>query len=382
MRIGIDGIPLATPKTGIGHYTFELARELARLAPEDEFELVAPVPIELGADVPQNLRAVHVPVNALRRRWWTIGLPLYVRQNKLPLFHGTNYNVPLWQRCPTVVTIHDLSLLLHADTHPEHLVRRARRRLPAMTRIATHIITDSESVRREICEHLQVAPEKITSVALAPRRAFHPVAETEAQETRKRLGVEDEFILFVGTVEPRKNLLTLVRAFDELLRTTEQRPQLVIAGQKGWLNDELFALIEQTALGARILFTGYISDEDLRALYSSCRVAVYPSLYEGFGLPPLEAMACGAPVVTSRIPVIMETSAQAARLINPIDVGELTAALVELLTDANARAQLAAAGRKRAAEFTWVRTAQQTLAVYREVLGMTTGAGLSVSKAL
>src|SRR5205085_8772190 len=161
MRIGIDGIPLATPKTGIGHYTFELARELARLAPEDEFELVAPVPIKLGADVPTNLRAVHVPVNALRRRWWTIGLPLYVRQNKLPLFHGTNYNVPLWQRCPTVVTIHDLSLLLHADTHPDHLVRRARRRLPAMTRIATHIITDSESVRREICEHLQVAPEKI-----------------------------------------------------------------------------------------------------------------------------------------------------------------------------------------------------------------------------
>src|SRR5205085_1574821 len=382
MRIGIDGIPLATPKTGIGHYTFELARELARLAPEDEFELVAPVPIKLGADVPTNLRAVHVPVNALRRRWWTIGLPLYVRQHQLPLFHGTNYTVPLWQRCPTVVTIHDLSLLLHADTHPEYLVRRARRRLPAMTRIATHIITDSESVRREICEHLQVAPEKITSVALAPRRAFHPVAETEAQETRKRLGVEDEFILFVGTVEPRKNLLTLVRAFDELLRTTEQRPQLVIAGQKGWLNDELFALIEQTALGARILFTGYISDEDLRALYSSCRVAVYPSLYEGFGLPPLEAMACGAPVITSRIPVIMETAAQAARLINPTDVRELTAALVELLTDAGARAHLAAAGLKRAAEFTWARTAQQTLAVYREVLGVAAGASLNASGAL
>ena len=382
MRIGIDGIPLATPKTGIGHYTFELAQELARLAPEDEFELVAPVPVELGADGPANLRAMHAPVNALRRRWWTIGLPLYVRQNKLALFHGTNYNVPLWQRCPTVVTIHDLSLLLHADTHPEHLVRRARRRLPAMTRIATRIITDSESVRREICEHLNVAPEKITAVALAPRRAFHPIAEMEAREARRRLGVEDEFILFVGTVEPRKNLLTLVRAFDELLRTTDQRPQLVIAGQKGWLNDELFTLIEQTALGERILFTGYISDADLRALYSSCRVAVYPSLYEGFGLPPLEAMACGAPVITSRIPVIMETAAQAARLINPTDVRELTAALVELLTDAGARAHLASAGLKRAAEFTWARTAQQTLAVYREVLGVAAGASLNASGAL
>src|SRR5947209_8937990 len=350
LRIGIDGIPLATPKTGIGHYTFELARELARLAPKDDFELIAPVPVELGADVPQNLRTVHVPVNALRRRWWTIGLPLYVRQNRLTLFHGTNYNVPLWQRCPTVVTIHDLSLLLHADTHRADLVHRARRRLPAMTRVATHIITDSESVQREICAHLGVAAEKITAVALAPRRAFHPVAEMEARATRRRLGVEDEFILFVGTVEPRKNLLTLVRAFDELLRQTNLRPQLVIAGQKGWLNDELFALIEQTALAERILFTGYIPDEDLRALYSSCVVSVYPSLYEGFGLPPLEAMACGAPVIASRIPPIVETVGTAARLCEPTNVRELTAEIVALLSNPGARAELSTAGRKRAAD--------------------------------
>src|SRR5437660_1692443 len=150
MRIGIDGIPLATPKTGIGHYTIELARSLAALIPHDELQLVAPVPIELSIDnqgngVPANLRTVHAPINAVRRRWWTIGLPLYVQRNKLSLFHGTNYNVPLWQRCPTVVTIHDLSLLLHSDTHQEHLVRRARMRMPTMTRLATRIITDSES---------------------------------------------------------------------------------------------------------------------------------------------------------------------------------------------------------------------------------------------
>src|SRR5256714_8407432 len=188
MLIGLDGIPLATPKTGIGHYTFELAQCLARLAPVDEFELVAPVPLELSAELPPNLRARHAPVNALRRRWWTIGLPLYVRQHKLALFHGTNYNVPLWQRCPTVVTIHDLSLLLHAETHREDLVRRARRRLPTMTRIAAHIITDSESVKREICAHLGVAPEKITAVPLAPRRSFRPVSEAQAGAVRRRLG--------------------------------------------------------------------------------------------------------------------------------------------------------------------------------------------------
>ena len=374
MRIGIDGIPLATPKTGIGHYTFELARSLARLIPGDECQLVAPVPIDLdeendGKEMPANLRPVYAPVNALRRRWWTIGLPLYVRRNNLSLFHGTNYNLPLWQRCPTVVTIHDLSLLLHSDTHQEHLVRRARMRLPTMTRIATRIITDSESVKREISAHLGVEPAKVTAVPLAPRRAFRPADELQARAARRRLGVEDDFILFVGTVEPRKNLITLVRAFDELLRTTDLRPQLVIAGPKGWLTEGLFANAEWATRTDHILFTGYVPDEDLRALYSSCHVSVYPSVYEGFGLPPLEAMACGAPVITSRIPVIMETVGTNARLIDPSDVRELTSALVELLTDSDARAHFSAAGLQRAAEFTWERTAQMTLEVYREALG-------------
>lgn len=374
MRIGIDGIPLATPKTGIGHYTFELARSLARLVPEDECQLIAPVPLDLGPHAhgngfPANLSTVYAPVNALRRRWWTIGLPLYIRRNGLTLFHGTNYNLPLWQRCPTVVTIHDLSLLLHADTHQEHLVRRARTRLPTMTRVATRIITDSESVKREICTHLGAQPAKVTAVPLAPRRAFRPMDESEASAVRRRLGVEDDFILFVGTVEPRKNLISLVRAFDELLRATDLRPQLVIAGPKGWLTEGLFANVEWTARTDRILFTGYVSDEDLRGLYSSCRVSVYPSVYEGFGLPPLEAMACGAPVITSRIPVIMETVGTSARLIDPNDVRELTSALVELLTDPGARAHLSTVGFERAAEFTWERTAEMTLEVYREALG-------------
>src|SRR5882724_5600370 len=176
MRIGIDGIPLAPPRAGIGHYTFELARALAALLPEDDCELIAPVPISVDADddiaAPSNLSAVYVPVNPIGRRWWTLGLPLYIRRNRLTLFHGTNYNLPLWHGCPTVVTIHDLSLVLHANTHREDLVRWARTRLPLMTRIANRIITDSESVKGEICEHLKVLPEKVTAVPLAPRRAF------------------------------------------------------------------------------------------------------------------------------------------------------------------------------------------------------------------
>jgi len=380
MRIAIDGIPLAEPKTGIGHYTFELARGLAALAPEHDFELVAHVPIEAAVEstfdsvpLPANLRAVHAPTNALSKRWWTIGLPLYVQRRGVALFHGTNYKVPLWNRCRTIVTIHDLSLLLHSHTHEEELVRRARLRLPATARMASKIITDSESVKREICEHLRIRPEKIAVVPLAPRRAFRPVATADSASARLRLGVADEFILFVGTVEPRKNLVTLVRAFEELTRRTELRPQLVIAGQKGWLTDELFALIEQSGLGPRILFTGYIPDEDLAALYSSCRVCVYPSLYEGFGLPPLEAMSCGAPVITSRIPVIMETVGDAARLVEPTNVRELADSIHGLWTSDAERRRLSTDGIAHAAGFTWERTARLTLDVYDEVLQSATG---------
>ncbi len=374
MRIGIDGIPLATPKTGIGHYTYELAHSLAAIAPEDKFEIIAPVPLDFASSsMPANLSTVLGRSGALRRRWWTIGLPLHVHENRLPLFHGTNYMVPLWQRCLTVVTIHDLSLLLHSDTHREALVQRAKRRLPTMTRIASHILTDSEAVKQEICQHLSVNSDKITAVPLAARRTFVPVPLAETVQTRRRLGVEDNFILFVGTVEPRKNLITLVRAFDELMRTTDLRPQLVVAGQKGWLTDDLYAYVEQSEIKNRILFTGYVSDDDLASLYSSCTVSVYPSLYEGFGLPPLEAMACGAPVITSRIPVIMETASGAARLVEPTNLQELTAALVELMTDQKSREHYASVGRQRAAEFTWERTAERTLEVYRRVYAEAAG---------
>lgn len=369
MLIGIDGIPLATLKSGIGHYTLELASSLATNFREHEFELVAPVSVDLeGASLPTNLQCIEAPVNALRRRWWTIGLPLYVRQRKYSLYHGTNYNIPLWHRCPAVVTVHDLSLLLYPETHREDLVARARRRLPTMTRLAEHIITDSESVKLEIIQHFRVAPAKITAVPLAPRTSFHPVERNEANDTLKKLGVEDGFVLFVGTVEPRKNLISLVRALDRLMKDTNMRPQLVIAGQKGWLSGELYAFIEESELRDRVLFTGYISDEDLRALYSTCVTAVYPSLYEGFGLPPLEAMTCGAPVITSRIPVIMETSEGAAILIEPTNVGELTSALIELLTNEGRRNELRSLGLERAQKYTWDRCARDTFKVYQGVL--------------
>ena len=187
-------------------------------------------------------------------------------------------------------------------------------------------------------------------------------------ETRRRLGIEDEFILFVGTREPRKNLPTLVRAFEKILRDTSHRPQLVIAGGKGWLTDELFSGIKGSGIEDRLRLTGYLTDEDLCALYSSCRVFVYPSIYEGFGLPPLEAMACGAPVIASRIAVFEETLASAARLIDPMDADALAESIVQVLDDEDHRRRLSSLGLEHTAKFSWERTARLTLDVYQQVL--------------
>ena len=348
MRVGLDGIPLDSTMTGVGHYTFELVRSLSAIAPTHEFEVLSPSSF-----------------SANPRLWWLSTLPRYCR--KLALFHGTNFQLPYWTTCPTVLTIHDLSLLLHPQTHQKRLVSRARLKLPFFARKADAIITPSETVKDEVCKHLGVSSDKVFAIPLAARSAFYAVPRSESDPVRARLGVPEEFILFVGTVEPRKNLLNLLRAFEELLRSTSLRPYLVIAGKQGWLSDELMAYLDSSHIKERVVFTGHLEDAELRALYSSCRVFVYPSIYEGFGLPLLEAMMCGAPVVTSNVPSIVETVGDVARLASPTDFRQLAHAIKTLLEDASERHYRTAAGLEHANKFSWEQTAAKTLGVYEKV---------------
>jgi len=374
MRIALDGIPLNQELTGVGHYTLELARALANGSPADEVEIVSPLsfipaPVDGSPNgSPPNLQFVRANVGVITRHWWTIGLPRYVRKRAFDLFHGTNFEVPVWKKCPTVLTIHDLSLLLWPKVHEKARVRRARRRLPLMARAATMIITPGESVRAEVCEHLKIPPAKVVAIPEAPRSVFRRMAQGETLAARKRLGIADDFLLYVGTIEPRKNLLRLLQAFKDIAPERAGTLQLVLAGKKGWLTQDVFDFVQRSGMSQAIKFTGYLDDEELCALYSSCRAFVYPSLYEGFGLPPLEAMACGAPVIASRIPSIEAVTGPAAWLVDPENVSELASSMRDLIGDRTRQRELSLAGLKRAGEFSWAETARLTHEVYAEAI--------------
>lgn len=374
MVIGLDGIPLTFPKTGVGHYTAQLAHALATIAPEHEFRLVYPssfpaASFEFDSSPPHNLSSVRVPVGPIRKHWWSVGLPRYIAKERLRLFHGTNYDVPLWRGCRTVLTIHDLSLLLHPETHERRSVARAKRRLPVMAKAADAIVVPTEAIRQEVCEYLRVGEQKVFAVPEAAREFFQPIDFAETSETREKLGIGDEFILTVGTIEPRKNIPALVAAFERLLsRESNRQLQLVIAGGKGWLSGPSFAAIESSPAAGQIVVTGYLHDEALRDLYSSCRVFVYPSLYEGFGLPPLEAMACGAPVIVSDIPALIESTGGAARIAVAREPEDLAQAMSDVVNDEDERAALIKAGLQRATELSWTQTAIKTMQIYESLI--------------
>lgn len=373
MRIGLDAIPLVAAKTGIGHYTDALASSLARIHSDHQYVLLSPFDFAFqasnnsGNGTPTNLSKMFFPVRSVFKKWWLAGLPAMLRISPLDVFHGTNYCIPVFSPCPTVVTIHDLSLFTQAHTHEDENVKRGKRRMPLMARRATKIIVPSEFTKRETMQYLGIREDKIRVIFEAARDNLKPLAAAECQPTLEKYQLQQPYLLYVGTIEPRKNLLTLIRAYDELLKTTTHRPQLALCGGKGWLFDEVFKLVEELKLTDQVRFTGYVADEDLPALYSSAEAFVYPSLYEGFGLPPLEAMACGTPTITSNVTSLPEVVGQAGLTHDPNDWQTLTAHIAKLLGDQMARQHFKRAGIEQAARFSWDKAARETQSVYDEV---------------
>ena len=289
-----------------------------------------------------------------------------LRRRPVDLLH-VQYTAPPLAPCPVVATVHDISF--------EHLPATFKRRSRVQLRLtvrrtareAAALIAPSEFTRDDIAATYRLAPERISVVPLAAPPGFAPVTDgAELGRVRRAHGIAGDYILAVGSIQPRKNLTRLVAAYADLRRGRPQAklPRLVIVGKRAWLYEETLRAIEQCGVGAHTVLTGYVAEADLPALYSGALCFVYPSYFEGFGLPPLEAMSCGAPVVAGDRTSLPEVVGDAGLLVDPHDTRALTAALARLIDDEPLRLALRARGLARAARFTWRETARQTLAVY------------------
>jgi len=382
-RIGIDAHLLSFAgsyrQAGVSRYIAELLRDFATVDPtagQTYTAFVGPEPVPPTFLPPQRaagvgaLRFVHsrLPTGKppVRIAWEQALGPLAALRARLDLFHGPVNALPLAVPGRGIVTIHDLAFL----AHPEALGAGRRRYLTAITalsaRRAAKIIAVSAFTRDEIVVRLGVAAEKVAIVHNAVDASFAPLPADESARFRAEHGLPERLILSVGTLEPRKNLTGLLDAFARL--TPHSDAELVIVGGQGWLYDDALARVATLGLTGRVRFAGFVPDDDLPRWYNAASVFVYPSLYEGFGLPPLEALACGVPTVTSAGTAMAEVVGDAALLADPRDPVALAAALGRALDDVTLRAALRDAGPRRAATFTWARAAAATRAVYAEVL--------------
>ena len=304
---------------------------------------------------------VRIPVTLVRE----------LRRRPVDLLH-VQYTAPPFTPCPVVATIHDLSFEHLPATFKRRSWMQLRLTVRRTAREAAHLIVPSEYTRRDICETYGIPPARVSVVPLAAASCYAPVADAkEIERVRNIYGISGDYILAVGSIQPRKNLARLIEAYADLRRQRphDKLPRLVLVGKRAWLYEETLRAVAACGIAAQTIFTGYVPESDLPALYTGALCFVYPSYFEGFGLPPLEAMSCGTPVITGDRTSLPEVVGDAGLLVNPFDTQALAQALARLLDDESLRATLGDRGLRRAAQFNWRDNARQTLAVYEQVTG-------------
>jgi glycosyltransferase involved in cell wall biosynthesis len=374
MRIAFDGSTLTPRRTGVGYYTEHLLRHLAAEADAsgDELIVIAHRPIDRTVPLPPHVQVRVGPWFPVRLGWLQLLAGRVLRDLRADVAHFTNGMVPISSPVPTVVTIHDMSLRLFAHCHPLRRLVLNRPLLAVAARKADGIVTVSQSARRDLMRLNRLPPERVHVVHEAPAEAFRPIADRGALEgVRRRLGLPARFFLYVGTIEPRKNLERLMSAFGAA-RGAGVPHRLVCVGPYGWGSRDLDRHIARLGLSAHVHFTGYVSSADLPAIYNLAEFFVFPSLYEGFGLPVVEAMACGTPVITTRGSSLEEVAGTAAVIVDPLNTTDLASAIVRLASTPSLRAALSRQGLVRARDFSWTRSARETLDIYRAVAGLAT----------
>lgn len=371
MRIALNAMQVRAAKSGVGQTIHALLEAMLFQERSEQFVVYTSLENSQNYRWPApNLEnttwGLGTHGKALRLAYEHLALPSELRRNKIDVFHGCSNFLPARKVCPSVVTIYDLSYFVD----PQRCPFLRRQYWYAMTRrtvsLADAIITISENSRRDIERFFPGTASRISVIPLAAHSRFRRVEYGREESVLPRLGIAQPYVLFVGTLEPGKNVTRVIQAFDSIAGEFPDH-LLLIAGDRGWLFDEIFRTAESANAKDRIRFLGHVPDADVVDLFNFCEVFVFPSLYEGFGLPPLEAMACGAPVITSATSSLPEVVGDAALTLSPESTGEIASALRRVLADSDLRNVLRKKGIERAAAFSWNRTAAETLSVYRRI---------------
>ncbi|MSU80505.1 MAG: glycosyltransferase family 1 protein [Gemmataceae bacterium] len=385
MRVILNQSTALGPKTGIGHYTSELLQSLRVIAPTDTFDIFPPdwwrsprriggaLRPRRGSSLANADRATRTWRDAIMNQMRAFGeralggyLRLANRWHRYDIYHEPNY-IPLPSSIPTVATVHDLSVLLHPEWHPLDRVRYYEREFQAGLQRCRHLFAVSEFTRQEMVRELNIPAERITCTHLGIRADLRPMSADETAAVLRRLGLPEQYLLFVGTIEPRKNPMMLMRAYCDLPAAVRERCPLVLAGGWGWNAAEFAAYYEAEAKHRGVMHLGYVADADLAAIYCAARALVFPSFYEGFGLPPLEMMACGGAVLASTAGSVVEVVGPCAHLLDPNDLTGWRDAMQRIIVDDDWQRSLRVGVTELARTYSWERCARQTLQVYRDM---------------
>ena len=376
MKVALNATALLSPLTGIGQYTYHLANNLKGL-PELELDLF------YGSGWSKEVRDQPVPsiaaIKSLFKRFmpnaYSVNRFLQqnrftrgVQANRVDIYHEPNF-LAFKFNGPSVITVHDLSWIRFPQTHPVERVRAMNAYFEPGLRRAALILTDSEFIKRELMDVFGVKAERIRPVLLGVESLFHPRTVEDTLPVLNRLNLaHGQYLLAVGTLEPRKNLQVALRAYMLLPQQVRKHFPLVLVGMSGWHTTELEQQIAPLVRAGEVRQIGYLPREDLATVIAGALTLIYPSIYEGFGLPPLEAMACGVPVIASEVSSLPEVVGDTGMLIDPHDDEALAQAIERMITDPDIRQQLSKKALARSAEFTWDKCARQTVDVYRQAL--------------
>lgn len=374
MHISIDYTSALAQGAGIGRYTRELVSALSEIDHENRYLLVCPRNSR-GKQVgnwPPNFKPHILPISQwLATVLWhrlRAPLPLDLFTGPVDIFHSPDFVLPPLRHGKTILTVHDLSFLRYPECFEPSLVKYLRRLVPRSVGHASLVLADSESTKRDLVELMKVPAQKIEVLYAGVNSTFIPISDERfLAAVLKKYFIEAPFLLFVGTIEPRKNLERLLQSYSRLHVEEGIQQHLLLAGELGWLYADLFQEVQRLKLENSVRFLGYVPDDELPVLMSLADLFVFPSLYEGFGLPPLEAMACGTPVVASNTSSLIEILGDAALLVDPARVDLLAEAIYQALTNTGQRQSMVAKGLDRAKKFTWSRAARTLLLLYEQV---------------